>query len=1091
MQHEHHRVPVTALAIWKQDVLLVGSGSYLKLYDTKTEKLLDSIQVFDKQQIHGILVNNDNLGQVLVWGGHYLRQLRFTPCPHDFTDKSTLRGLIRLSSDDSWRHVDKPDYSSLTYKSSKIAKCKDWILDTAVSHGNGRRVAIITAHNALIIATPKPKSLDYNLAEAVPGSNCILYCAQATWLSESQCLIASGTAFGDIIIWSWNYSQDDLQWHKQQHYNFAAHDGSVFGLQISTPEFKDTFGGRQMVLASCSDDRTVRLWDISDLTIRDSDVAQRRETGFGSALSEDDQKPTCLVKQLGHISRIWHIRYVRNSSNDYLLSFGEDATCITWAIRTAATSSLSLEQVHMQRAHDGKNIWSVGVNFGLGYAANDPRGSPGSYIATGGADGAIAMTRIDSYDQSSREPQDSTISYRAYGFISSDKIIAVTDIGGVELLTLNTLQGTMENEVLSPPVLGLRGYSTMATAANLAFFAGKGQVHYFTLRDHMHDVLIDVDGKVASLFAQDIPDTQDRQGQCSLFVTTVKADTATWYLCQRASGFGIDIAETCTIELPAKFVVTSFVEIEHDERPWIVLGSRTGGVAIYALPPRKGDTKPLRHLTLCPGVHGKEAVTALSYTSDTLFSTGRDGTYAAHKIDFAGLLSNIAFRPGLLSNTTSHHKIGIRTIHQLLLPVGPNIEAMNRNERGNIWVCGFRGKQFIVFDIHTQCEVMVIECGGAHRNFAFQPGPNGGTFVWTKTSELYYQHQNQLPYRLLNSGGHGREIKATAVSPINSSLVATGAEDTNIKLHILEDGGWRCLHTLQKHITGIQHLQWSEDGNYLFSSGGVEEFYVWHISLDVPTELGGIGVVCESTHPDSTTSDLRIMSFDVEPSGPFFDITMVYSNSAVRKWHYENKGWKMVAGGNYLTSCLTQCHHLSADETLITASTDGHLVSWKQGPLRWHARHQVHQNSILSLLSHRLSSGRHLLISGGDDNALGLTLSAATSNTYPLLPSSFSTLLVPNAHAAAITALVIIKYEVQDSKGTLWLVSGSIDQRIKLWKINSDNDKEGVDALEIELVRNVHTAVADVASLELVGGDKDKVLVCGVGMDIWRVDWAK
>lgn len=1069
MQHEHHRVPVTALALWNYDVLLAGSGSTLSLYNPKTKILLQSVPVFEGQTIHGILVNSEHLGHVLVWGGQYLRQFHFS---------SELRHL------------------PFRYEASEIVAARDWILDAAVFPGDSRRAAIITAHNSLTIATGRPKSLELDLKEVVPGSNCILYCAQVTWLSHSSCLIASGTAFGDIIVWTLHFSQDDLSWKHQTHYSFSAHDGSVFGVQISSPEHKDMLGGRQRVLASCSDDRTVRLWDISDLSIRD-DNRMQRETGFGSTVSKDDHMPTCLAKQMGHISRIWQIRFVRGDNNLNLLSFGEDATCVSWTIRVEADSSAAMKQVHVQKAHDGKNIWSVAVRPGMSGMSDDST-PVGGCIVTGGADGAIAVAQVDSYDRSKPQASASATPYRAFGFISSHTIVAITDLGSLELLDLRLMEGTVASKPISTHVPQLRGYSAMASIPGIAFFAGKGEVYYYTLRDIQHHILVDVGEKVASLFAQEIADDRYETAQCSLLVTTVKAKAATWYLCKRHDEPEIiTITDTFDVELPHGFVVTSFVEFAWREGRWMALGSRSGCVAIYDLRSRSENARHVQHLMLYPGVHGKEAVTALLCSSDILFSTGRDGTYAAHIIESSGQSSDD-------SDSSCASVISLRPIHQLSLPLGPNIETLTIAPDGNIWVCGFRGKQFVIWDTRTQDEVMVVECGGAHRSFAFQAGTDGGTFVWTKASELHYEHQSQRPYCLLDSGGHGREIKASAMSPINSGLVATGAEDTNIKLHVLDNGRWRCVHTLQKHITGIQHLQWSEDGTYLFSSGGVEELYVWRISHDV-SELG-IGVLCESIYPFSTASDLRIMNFDARNVERGFHITIAYSNSAISKWQYRDKTWKLLANGDYLTSCLTQCLHLSfhdgrldaQQEILYTASTDGHLVSWSSpspstsqqpGLLTWHTRHKVHQNAILSLTSHNLSPDRHILITGGDDNALALTLISSQPRSETSEERSneatIHTLLIPQAHAAAVTALQIVRHEGNES---LWFVSGSIDQRIKLWKVEF-GDGEGVEGVDIALKKNVHTAVADVSSMELVG--RDRVLVCGVGMDLWRIDWER
>ncbi|KAM3415545.1 putative WD repeat-containing protein [Cercospora zeina] len=1060
MQHEHHRVPVTALACWRRQFVLAASGGSLLVYLAADQTLLQSIPVFEAQAIHGIVTPDPaGDGLVVVWGGQLLRALRLRTDQHR---------------------------SRLSYETGQIARANDWILDATSCPQDAYRVAIVTAHNSLSIASAHPTSMTLELREAVLGSNCILYCAQVTWLSPSSCLIASGTAFGDIVVWSCHIPAQEIQLQAKHeiHYSFQAHDGSVFGVQVSPGGLTDAPGEPQRILASCSDDRSIRLWDISDLS-RQSELntADLRETGFGSGPSPSAIAPACLASAMGHISRIWHVRFVRAGSPTRLLSFGEDATYVTWSL-IKSDGSTALQQVKVEKAHNGKNIWSVAIRRRSG---SDPTGTQTESVFTGGADGSISIRDVSDCDQlltwGAQQCAQKAVRYRSYGFVSPCDVVAVTDDGAVVSLKLDTARMTVQRSLLGPPADQLRGYSIIATIRGLAFFAGRGEVYYHLTGGSGYHVLVDVGEKVAGLFAQF--NTTHPRTPCSLLVTTVKSRSAYWYQCTTDTRSSLKITSSRTLVLPEGLVVTSFAEFTKDNTTFIALGSRSGGIAIYSLQPQDHESNSLVHVGLFPGVHGIEAITALRYSMGMLLSTGRDGTFAVHEVDTSQFTTP----------SSADQSISLGTVHQLALPLGPNVEGFDIMPSQNIWVWGFRSKHFVVCDVTAQQEVMVVECGGAHRNFAFNPDTCGGTFLWTKTSELNFQHQGCRPGSSIHSGGHGREIKASATSPIDPQLVATGAEDTDIKLQLHENGTWRCFHTLQKHITGIQHLQWSSDGQHLFSSGGVEEFYVWKVRHDLPAVQ--IGVVCESAHPHCNLSDLRIMKFEAQARDAGYDITMVYSNSNLQKWHYNDRSWALLASGDYLTSCLTQCLRLERpsppqqhQSCLFTASTDGHLVQWAiddedaRCELTWHTRHKVHQSAVLSLISVNVSPGpgeNHLLISGGDDNALGVT--RVTFGSQSSTPSSMKTLLVPRAHAAAITALVVTRIDGQ----RLWLLTASIDQRIKLWKINIKYDGgAGVDGIDIALVKNVHSAVADISSMELVG--RDRVLICGVGMDLWKLD---
>lgn len=1107
MQHEQHRVPVTALAFWREDVILSGEGGILKAYDIQSKTLLASASAFEGQAIHGIIFWERQEGKVLVWGGRRLR-------------------VAQICSDAT---------SSYTFRFGCVAEAGDWILDAACSgpaSSGLSMIAIVTAHSALSTAVVGA-ALGLVIEPVVAGSNCILYAAHVIWLSPLKCLIASGTAFGDIVVWSSEISDQGgkLSATWQTHYEFSAHDGSVYGVHFSTKHVASALGASAHILASCSDDRTIRLWDVSDLSQQiTTAVSEQRETGFGARSSREAHTPPCIFKMMGHISRIWHVRFIDGPSTDgfdagsvspvRLISFGEDATCVTWSLdrksSLAPHTPPSARQLSAHKDHDGKNIWSVAI-------------SEKSGVATGAADGDISFRRVTETSNSDHRlisvdaasPNQARLdSIRSYCFISGREVLAISDRGKVLLLTLGSSTSSHCRE-LSLGLDALRGYSIATSSKGIAFFAGiSGHVHVYDPRGDRCYEIARTEGKVVGIWSHPLSYTNGTG--FALLVSNIGRTHARYYRLTANQDNGY-MATTTQSQLgfpDSNFVVTSSVQLILGDRDWTVLGSRSGSIAIYEH--SNHSDEEILIPSCCIAVHGKEAVTSLmvsytpqaSSTTTYVFSTGRDGTYALHGIRI------------------DDNAIHFTTVHQLSLPFGPNIEGVGYSSEGedkHIGVWGFKSKSFIFFDITSQREVMNVECGGVHRSWSFQPDMlekgGGGTFLWTKASSLYHSHRSNLrPFDSLHHGGHGREIKAMAVAPpkrmkCGSSMIATGAEDTNIKLSVHADAldgssCWRCLHTLQKHNTGIQHLWFSRDGSYLLSSAGFEEFFVWRVNYDVPSELH-VGVLCESTHPRSGTSDLRIMNFDVEEGEvsdgnskeegggkscstvPLFRITMVYSNSTMNTWQYHDRSWKLLATGNYLTSCLTQCLYVgrgAGSRKVLTASTDGHTATWKvetssnsQETMRWtrSSRHKVHQNAILAMLVHPISDLLHLVVTGGDDNALAFSL-GTTDDTN----ADFTSLLVPRAHSAAVTALAIVKTALN----CVWLVTASIDQRIKLWQIHVDgnttlHNKATVDGIQVQLLQNKFTAVADVSSMEpiLLDHGQTGIILCGVGMDLWRV----
>ena len=184
---------------------------------------------------------------------------------------------------------------------------------------------------------------------------------------------------------------------------------------------------------------------------------------------------------------------------------------------------------------------------------------------------------------------------------------------------------------------------------------------------------------------------------------------------------------------------------------------------------------------------------------------------------------------------------------------------------------------------------------------------------------------------------------------------------------------------------------------------------------------------------------------------------------------------------------------------ILTAGTDGHVAfyhpqenagltdtvnSSETRMLERNSMHKIHQNTIHCIQDHRLSDGSSLLFTGGDDNALGI--SRYYFENPDVKPIGFSSLVIPRAHTAAVTGLVVLP--LSGRSDSFWVVTGSIDQRLKLWEVVIDVRKRGVEGIEVRKLKNVFTPVADVSSLALMEVDGEPaIVVCGVGIDVWKI----
>lgn len=711
------------------------------------------------------------------------------------------------------------------------------------------------------------------------------------------------------------------------HHGLTAHDGSIFGLDVCLYDVHSA--NATIMLATCSDDRKVKIWAVPFQAARASVV-----TTDGRPMpinSSHDDVPYNIATMWGHASRIWHVSFFAGHESAgtalRLMSVGEDATARTWTFRINLPKSDSiLESSRSYALHAGKNIWS----FSQAHSPTSARA-----VVTGGADGAIKYLELP--QSPNPDPEATKVTrvailtpstrylFRSYAFIRSNTIIAIT-ADGIVVVGVLTMPQLHANEALCQDDVSwehvatydsLKSYSVLAAipTAGIALFGDSiGNVYCYHDYSRVVTPIYKVSGKIAKLFGSVV--TQPR----AAFTPAIKQSAASVLNDESVLHFIIGIA----------LVGTDFMQILHfrdlkDQTPTLT-GSRQirlgdqrlmptsmlhillpSGAELLAIGHREGDilqvnfsdSETASHQLLA-NVHSG-SITSMHWfwdysSSDTkgyLLSAARDSSYCIQQCTLANAVT-------------------FSVVHRAVLPFGPHIEGIHIRETDqHLILWGFKSTNFILFDATVQMELMSVDCGGAHRVWAFNIGnldasrrqaQKVATFIWSKASQMQLVSQSRSVHQVLKTGGHGREIKgsaATSLQDLNGaiSLLATGAEDTDIRLfEVLNPSGdeisMECITTLYGHNTGLQQLRFSPDGKRLFSCGGCEELLVWRIHR-IP--FIKVGVRRESQMPlISETSDLRIMSFEIrqlagtasetdeEPEASRYVVALALSNSVIR-----------------------------------------------------------------------------------------------------------------------------------------------------------------------------------------------------------------
>ncbi|RAO69070.1 uncharacterized protein BHQ10_005082 [Talaromyces amestolkiae] len=1137
--------PVTALKeiyIDSSEYLLKGQGPYVSVIDVTSGETIHKLRVFRRNNVHGFMIDElrckeQDTISVLAWGGPSLRAIQIQQ-----DEKLRLRIVCR-----TLEHA-----------------APDWIYDICPAHieDNSSLAYLITGHNSVLsIKLKEVKDSKYfnaiQLRRLISGVKSTLYSADIVVLSSSHILIAAGTVFGEIIVWSCFRGTDANTpiVTSSIHHFFTGHDGSIFGVSISD-ELRLTKAGKEhrvRLLASCSDDRTVRIWDISDCTHTTAtdraayvtDGFDLRSTGFGSTAPQNisSGSESAVAKGWGHSSRVWGVYFlpVRGdcTTTVNLISKGEDATSQLWRLDSTYSKSdeslqYELSNISSLSQHAGKHIWSLAFSKGDGDS---------QLLYTGGNDGAVRtyeLTHIERSDDKKKLPTElspycprtllkaeyskvdtGSIAPRSFDFVSKDTLVVVNASGLVQLGTFTNAPGTIKPQVQWETLSteeDLRSLSTISSLPSCGLAVIGGSTGTLRLYNHSTKQLTDFvqvprrPVKIVMLDAE-VDDVTGLPRSFKFLVGYPQHEEAHLFNVEMTAD-GYDVTKT-NLVIPPSFAIATASYVCQGK--CLAVGGKMGQLLLYCL---DSDKEKLEYSYAMWRAHGREFVNFVQSmddeTSDTgyVLTGGGDGHYCVWR---------------LYMQSDGDGKWSLQQIHRSSAPLSKIEGAYFDDQTGQFILYGFRGVAFVLWNETTQTQILTLDCGGVNRVWKFMHNPvnlGAGTIVWIQARALHAVVADSVLHRPLQMGSHGREQKTLAVSKAGNHegpLIASGGEDTMIRISVPlprskdKSSTWnsvQCLRIMSAHVSGLQQIKWSDDGRFLFSSAGREEFMAWRLR-SVPRF--GASALLEAACPrEELDIELRVTSFDVlrmESSADEdkFLMALVYSNSTIKIFSYISSmgahTYELLGRGTYSTNCLTEVHFMVRESKvfLVTGATDGYIAVWpvdwitpkESGrfsvnmtsdvqPLKWELHHAVHTSSIKTLEHEEILPGYQMLLSGGDDNSLAVTLVKLDDVRV------VSSVCVANAHASAITAVKILSCRT-DTATTIEVASSGNDQRVKLWSVVVDLENTRSQVLRISLQTDRYSPVADIAAMddmEIIdtAGTTRRVLVLGgVGMEILTI----
>ena len=277
-------LPICSLAT-NNNTVFYSSHGLLKSQSLDTHEEL-SLVVFEHHNISDIKCVDSNL---LVFGGN---------------------DLAIVSVND--------DIFSRLQISHSLKQLDDLILDCILINNT---LIIGHAHNFIdVYHTSSPTNKWERSNRIQHPSKCVLFSMLITQQTNNTLQIYSGTAFGEIFIWSLDISNGTFQ----SLHTFKDHKGVIFRMSIST---------NHSTLASVSDDRSVRLWNLT------SHYTQKY-IGWG------------------HVTRVWDVVFIGHSDQAFCTA-SEDATIKVWDCRvTGCLATLS--------GHD-RDVWRIALTPGFDF----------------------------------------------------------------------------------------------------------------------------------------------------------------------------------------------------------------------------------------------------------------------------------------------------------------------------------------------------------------------------------------------------------------------------------------------------------------------------------------------------------------------------------------------------------------------------------------------------------------------------------------------------------------------------------------------------------------------------------------------------